>query len=91
MKPCIPPSLGGFLSDDAKQFGAEVVVETATILVGELWAQAKDGSDLSVRAAARSGINNLAENTFNSIVDDTVDSVKPTPCSRNQVFMRIGG
>ena len=53
-------------------------MESAIILGGELWEQAKEGSQLSVRNAAISGINNLAENTFNSIVDDTVDSAKKT-------------
>lgn len=70
-EPYNPPSLGGYLSDDAKQFGAEVVVETVTILAGQF----NDGAS-NLRDAASGGIQGLADDFLDSAKDMVKDAVK---------------
>jgi hypothetical protein len=66
-----PPSLSGYLSDETKQFGKEVLIESASILAEQF---AEGASDL--RDAARGGIKGLADRTWDSLVDDLLDSGK---------------
>lgn len=71
-EPYTPPSLGGYvISEDARQFGAEVVVETATILAGQFL----DGAP-NLRDAASGGIQDLGGRTIDAVMDNFLDSGK---------------
>lgn len=70
-EPYTPPSLGGYLGDDAKKFGAEVLVETADILVGQF-----NNGAANLRDAAKGGIRDLPGRTYDAIADDLLDSGK---------------
>lgn len=70
-EPYTPPSLGAYLSDDAKQFGADVLLESATILAEQL----NTGAD-NLRDAAKGGIRDLPGRTYDAIADDLLDSGK---------------